>query len=110
MTETQPVLFGYQLVRVTTPQELVVNNHRRLAAFASVEGYSLGTVFVEVNASKPWSALGALIEAARRSDEVTTVVVPRVTDLGLTPLMQEATRRRLEQDAGLHVIVLSKSA
>ena len=106
----KPILFGYQLVRVTTSQELVDYNQRRLAGFAAFEGYSLGTVFVEVAEGAPWSALGALIDAAQRSDEVTAVAIPRASDLGLGPLMQQATRLRLEHDAGLRVIVLDENA
>ena len=111
MAAVRPVLYGYQVVRVTTPRERVERNRLRLAAFAAVEGYSLGSVFVEWDASKPWVALASLIEAAQRSTEnVAAVAVPRITDLGLTPLMQAATLRRLEDEAGVRVIVLGRAA
>lgn len=104
-----PMLFGYQLVRVNTSPEEVENGGRLLAAFAALEGFALGTVFVERDACRPWSALAALIESARRL-EVAAVAVPRVTDLGLQPLVQQLTRRRLEADAGLRVLVLGAVA
>ena len=105
----KPLLIGYQTIRLNTAIEDVANGHRLLAMFAAQEGYALGTVFEERNANRPCSALVSLIEMARRGG-VSAVAAPRAEDLGLLPRVQELTRKRVEREGGIRVLIVGKAA
>jgi hypothetical protein len=104
----KPLLFGYQRVRASASSEEVAKGRDALVAFAFREGFALGEVFVEQDLDRPCSALAALIASARRS-EVAVVAVPTAADLGRLPRVQWLMRHRLEQEAGVRVMVVAPS-
>lgn len=85
-----------------TPAE-VARSKERLARFATAEGFTLGTIYVEHLDTAP-AAFYALIDAAKRY-EVTAVAVPSMTHLSavgaLSPL-----KDHLEQHTGARVLVV----
>ncbi len=102
---TNLMLFGYQSIRMDAPQDALAIGKQVLEGFADREGYALTTIFVEKDANKPLAALAALIEAAKR-DDVRFVAVPTPMDLGLIPRVRQLTRRTLQVEAGVHVLVV----
>lgn len=101
----KPLLFGYQAVRLGTTRAQLVAGRDALVAFARAEGYALGEVFVEHDVNRPTSALVALI-AASQAGEVKAIAVPSLSDLGRIPRVQQMTRRRLEREAAVPVLVV----
>jgi hypothetical protein len=102
----RPVLIGYQMVRVGTEPEVVREGWELLVRFAAREGYVLGGVFVERDRDRPYSALRDLI-AYVKEREIAAVVVPTERDLGLLERVREATRRRVERESGVRVVIAS---
>lgn len=100
----RPLLYGYQVVRVTTSRADAARDTRALRDFAERENYSLAHIFVDSDPNRPCSALAAMIAAARRT-EATAVVVPSVLDLGLLPAVQSVTRRMIEREADVRLFV-----
>ena len=103
----KPVLYGYQTARAGTPAFEIDRGREALAAFAQREGFALGEIFVERDANHPSSALTALISAARRSG-VAAVAVPTDEDLGRLPRVRRLMRTRLEREAGVQVLVVTR--
>lgn len=101
----RPVLLGYQTARPGTPPAVVARGRDELAAFAHREGFALDEVFVEDDASRPTSALGELIAAARHR-QARAVAVPTSEDLGRLERVRWLVRRRLEREAGVEVLVV----
>ncbi|MCD5313561.1 hypothetical protein [Kineosporia babensis] len=103
-TNPRPMLFGYQTVRPDSSDDEVTNGRRLLVAYAALEGYTLGEIFLEWTPGTSFSALSALVVTAERC-RVRTVAVPSALDLGRLPRVQELVRRKLES-GGLTVLVL----
>ncbi|GAA0572137.1 recombinase family protein [Kribbella sandramycini] len=77
---TRPTLLGYvRADALSCAEELAAATHS-LAAFASAEGFTLGTVYTERDTAES-AAFHALLEEVKRSD-VRAVVVPAMHHLG----------------------------
>ena len=100
-----PDLLGYQQVRLGDRPDELVMGWRLLERFAVAEGFALTQVFVDRDLNRPLSALGVLIQTARRL-EVSAVAVPSGRDLGSTPEVARELRSRLEREAGVRVLVV----
>jgi hypothetical protein len=71
---TRPLLLGYILKHLLMTNNELAETKERLEAFAQLEGFAMGTIYVEDSATTP-AAFEALIKAVDRY-EVTAVVVP----------------------------------
>jgi len=109
-SSVNPVLLGYQCVRLDTPKDHVAKGHRSLATFATREGFALGTCFVDANVNDQAAAFAAVIELARSTEEVEAIAVPTAQDLGRDPSVQLSMRRRLEREAGVRVLILASGS
>ncbi|WP_203590728.1 hypothetical protein [Streptomyces sp. SID13031] len=74
MDYTRPLLLGYVLKHLLMTDGELADVRAQLEEFAKLEGFAMGTIYVEVTETSP-AAFGALIEAVNRY-EVTTVVIP----------------------------------
>jgi hypothetical protein len=89
---TRPTLLGYVRADALSCAEELAAATDSLAAFASAEGFTLGTVYTERDSAES-AAFHALLQEVRRS-EVRAVVVPTMNHLGVgTPA---AMRQHLE--------------
>ena len=77
---TRPTLLGYVRADALSCAEELAAATDSLAAFASAEGFILGTVYTERDAAES-AAFNALLEEVKRSD-VRAVVVPTMNHLG----------------------------
>jgi hypothetical protein len=77
---TRPTLLGYVRADALSCAEELAAATDSLAAFASTEGYTLGTVYTERDAAES-AAFHALLDEVKRSD-VRAVVVPTLQHLG----------------------------
>ena len=77
---TRPTLLGYVRADALSCAEELAAATDSLVAFASAEGFTLGTVYTERDAAES-AAFHALLEEVRRSD-VRAVVVPTMNHLG----------------------------
>jgi DNA invertase Pin-like site-specific DNA recombinase len=100
----RPLILGYVRVTANSDSTDVDRLRRQVADFAEREGFALGEVFVEVEASGS-SAFAALIDAAlaRRAD---AVVVPALQHFGRLPGVRVAMRELLERRTGVRVVVM----
>lgn len=103
----KPLLFGYQMARLDTTQDELLAGRAALVAFAQREGYALAEVYLESDLNRPTSALAALI-AASRQRHVTAIAVPAATDLGRLKRVQELTKRRLERETNVPVLIIAR--
>jgi hypothetical protein len=71
---TRPLLLGYILKHLLMTDDEVEETKERLEHFAAVEGFAMGTIYLEGTATSP-AAFEALVEAVNRY-EVTAVVIP----------------------------------
>ncbi|TCC12125.1 hypothetical protein [Kribbella soli] len=90
---TRPTLLGYVRADALSCAEELAAATDSLVAFASAEGFTLGTVYTERDSAES-AAFHALLDEVKRSD-VHAVVVPTMNHLGLgsTPA---AMRQHLE--------------
>jgi hypothetical protein len=72
--DTRPLLLGFVLKHLLMTDDELAETKQRLEEFAALEGFAMGTIYVEDTATTP-AAFEALIEAVNRY-EVTAVVVP----------------------------------
>ncbi|MEU8227276.1 hypothetical protein [Kribbella sp. NPDC048915] len=77
---TRPTLLGYVRADALSCAEELAAATDSLIAFASAEGYTLGTVYTERDAAES-AAFHALLNEVKRSD-VHAVVVPTMNHLG----------------------------
>lgn len=77
---TRPTLLGYVRADALSCAEELAAATNSLAAFASAEGFTLGTVYTERDAAES-AAFYALLDEVKRSD-VRAVVVPTLQHLG----------------------------
>ncbi|MDX3002674.1 hypothetical protein PWY87_13390 [Kribbella solani] len=78
---TRPLLLGYLRRDLHLSDRQVDEQKIELGAFAVMEGFTLGTVYVEDAETAP-AAYGALVESVNRY-EVTAVVIPDLSHLAL---------------------------
>ncbi|MFF0338760.1 hypothetical protein [Kribbella sp. NPDC004875] len=78
---TRPTLLGYVRADALSCAEELAAATDSLVAFASAEGFTLGTVYTERDAAES-AAFHALLDEVKRSD-VRAVVVPTMSHLGL---------------------------
>ncbi len=78
---TRPLLLGYVRRDLCLSDQHVERVKQEFAAIAEVEGYTMGTTYVEDPAAVP-AAFEALIESVNRY-EITTVVLPDWRHLAL---------------------------
>ena len=90
---TRPTLLGYVRADALSCAEELAAATDSLAAFASAEGFTLGTVYTERDAAES-AAFNALLEEVKRSD-VRAVVVPTMNHLG-TVATPAAMQQHLE--------------
>jgi DNA invertase Pin-like site-specific DNA recombinase len=90
---TRPTLLGYVRADALSCAEELAAATDALVAFASAEGFTLGTVYTERDSAES-AAFNALLEEVKRSD-VRAVVVPTMNHLG-TVDTSAATRQHLE--------------
>jgi hypothetical protein len=91
---TRPTLLGYVRADALSCAEELAAATDSLAAFASAEGFTLGTVYTERDAAES-AAFHALLDEVKRSD-VRAVVVPTMNHLGVDSGAPAALRRHLE--------------
>ena len=77
---TRPTLLGYVRADALSCAEELAAATNSLAAFASAEGFTLGTVYTERDAAES-AAFHALLEEVKRT-EVRAVIVPTMNHLG----------------------------
>jgi hypothetical protein len=77
---TRPTLLGYVRADALSCAEELAAATDSLAAFASAEGFTLGTVYTERDAAES-AAFHALLDEVKRTD-VRAVVVPTMQHLG----------------------------
>ena len=77
---TRPTLLGYVRADALSCAEELAAATDSLVAFASAEGFTLGTVYTERDAAES-AAFNALLEEVKRT-EVRAVVVPTMNHLG----------------------------
>lgn len=103
MTRPQPVMFGYQRLRLEQPDR-AAGDLSVLRAFAAREGYALGCVYTDVHGT--WGALEQLMTRVR-SGEAAAVGVASAADLGITGRERVYVMAQIEQ-TGVPVLVAAQ--
>ena len=101
-TSTRPLLLGYIRSHVLMTADEIAEAKVELAAFAMVEGFALGTIYLERPETAP-AAFQALVDEIRCDNDVWAGAVPtahHLTDGGI-----RAMRARLEHHGTVHVMV-----
>ncbi len=107
MTEvdhTKPLLLGYVRMHLLMTDNELADAKERLAYFAAVEGFSLGTVYVEQVDTAP-AAFEALVESVNRYG-VTAVVIPSMLHFAVLS-SPAAIKDHFEKATGARVLVAS---
>ncbi len=100
---TRPLLLGYLLRHLLMTEEELYSAKERMEHFAQVEGFAMGTTYVEEIDTSP-AAFQALIDAVYHY-EVTAVVVPSM--LHLAVLSAPATiKDYFERATGARIMVV----
>jgi hypothetical protein len=99
---TRPLLLGYVRLHLLMTDDELAHTKERLAHYAAVEGYTLGTVYVEQVHTAP-AAFQALLEAANRY-EVTAVVVPGMRHFAVLGA-PSSMKQHVERTTGARVLV-----
>jgi hypothetical protein len=94
----RPTLLGYVRADALTCAEELAAATDSLAAFASAEGFTLGTVYTERDAAES-AAFHALLDEVKRAG-VRTVVVPTMDHLGLGDA--SGTPAQMQQHLAFH--------
>jgi hypothetical protein len=103
---TRPLLLGYIRRHLLMTDAELDDARERLGLFAEIEGFTLGTVYVEHFETTP-AAFEALVEAVNRY-EVTAVVVPSMLHFALLSA-PAAIKDRFEHITGARVMVAAES-
>ena len=103
---TRPLLLGYIRRHLLMTDAELDDAKERLGLFAEIEGFTLGTVYVEHLETTP-AAFEALVEAVNRY-EVTAVVVPSMLHFALLSA-PAAIKDRFEHITGARVLVAAAS-
>ena len=99
---TRPLLLGYARRDLYLSDQHVEELKRQLGSFAQLEGFTLGTVYVEDPDTAP-AAFDALIASVNRY-EITAVVVPGLRHLALID-HPDAVKLQFERATGGRLIV-----
>jgi hypothetical protein len=99
---TRPLLLGYIRRHLLMTDIELDDTKERLAYFAKVEGFTLGTVYVEQLETAP-AAFEALVDAVNRY-EVTAVVVPTMLHLAILSA-PAAIKDRFEHATGARIMI-----
>lgn len=99
---TRPLLLGYIRRHLLMTDTELDDTKERLRFFAEIEGFALGTVYVEHLETSP-AACEALVEAVNRH-EVAAVVVPSMLHLALLSA-PAAIKDRFEHLTGARVLI-----
>jgi hypothetical protein len=103
---TRPLLLGFVLKHLLMGDDELAETKERLEEFAAVEGFAMGTIYVEDTATSP-AAFAALIEAVNRY-EVTAVVVPSLLHFAALSAVHNI-KDTFERATGARVMVASSS-
>lgn len=127
---SRPLVFGYVVERAEGPPPPTVHiptslpttpaarstslglffDETAISRFASREGFELAHIFRDRAADAVGeprrSGFQAMIDAARRRDDLAAVVIVAANHLGPDGASQAARRRRVECDAGLPVLTV----
>ncbi|MFC5260931.1 hypothetical protein ACFPJ1_02320 [Kribbella qitaiheensis] len=103
---TRPLLLGYIRRHLLMTDAELDDAEERLGLFAEIEGFTLGSVYVEHLETIP-AAFEALVEAVNRY-EVTAVVVPSMLHFALLSA-PAAIKDRFEHITGARVLVAAAS-
>jgi hypothetical protein len=99
---TRPLLLGYLRKHLLMTDGELDNIRERLEHFARVEGFAMGTIYVEEVATSP-AAFEALVEAVNRY-EVTAVVLPSMLHFAVLSA-PAAIKDYFERATGARVMV-----
>ena len=102
VNHTRPLLLGYIRRHLLTTDTELDDTKERLGSFAEVEGFTLGTVYVEHLETSP-AAFETLVEAVNRY-EITAVVVPSMLHFALLSA-PAAIKDRFEHMTGARVLI-----
>lgn len=103
---TRPLLLGYILKHLLMSDGEVADAKAQLEEFAQVEGFAMGTIYVEEAESTP-AAFEALIAAVNRH-EVTAVVIPSRLHFAALAATQDVMDT-FERATGARVIIAKSS-
>jgi hypothetical protein len=103
---TRPLLLGFVLKHLLMTDDGLAGTKERLEKFAAVEGFAMGTIYVEDTATTP-AAFEALVEAVNRY-EVTAVVVPSLLHLAALSAVHNI-KDTFERATGARVMVANSS-
>lgn len=101
---TRPLLLGYLRKHLLMSDDELDDAKERLEHFAQVEGFAMGTIYVEEVDSAP-AAFEALVEAVNRY-EVTAVVLPSMLHFAVLSA-PAAIKDHFERATGARVMVAS---
>ncbi|WP_344238026.1 hypothetical protein [Kribbella hippodromi] len=99
---TRPLLLGYLRRDLYLSDRQLGETRIELGAFAALEGFTLGTIYIEDAETAP-AAYEALVASVNRY-EVTAVVAPDLRQFGLIG-EPAAVKRRFERDTGARIML-----
>jgi hypothetical protein len=103
---TRPLLLGFVLKHLLMTDDELAETRERLEEFAAVEGFAMGTIYVEDTAITT-AAFEALIDAINRY-EVTAVVVPSLLHFAALSAVHNI-KDTFERATGARVMVAGSS-
>jgi len=103
---TRPLLLGYVLKHLLMTDGELADIKDQLEQFAAVEGYAMGTIYVEETETTP-AAFEALIAAINRY-EVTTVVIPSRLHFAALAMTHDV-KDTFERATGARVVIATPS-
>jgi hypothetical protein len=103
---TKRLLLGYVLKHLLMTDDELAEAKDHLEQFARVEGYAMGTIYVEDNSTTP-AAFEALIDAVNRY-EVTTVIIPSRLHFAALAVTHDV-KDTFERTTGARVVVANPS-
>lgn len=103
---TRPLLLGYILKHLLMSDAELADTKDHLEQFAVVEGFAMGSIYVEETETTP-TAFAALIEAVNRYELITVVIPSRLhfAALAVTHDVKDA----FERATGARVIIANSS-
>lgn len=103
---TRPLILGYVLKNLLMSDGELADIKVQLERFAAVEGFAMGTTYVEETETTP-AALEALIAAVNRY-EVTTVVIPSRLHFAALAVTHDV-KDTFERATGARVVIATAS-
>jgi len=103
---TRPLLLGYVLKHLLMTDGELADLKVQLEQFATVEGFAMGTIYVEETETTP-AAFEALIAAVNRY-EVTTVVIPSRLHFAALAVTHDV-KDTFERATGARVVIATPS-